>query len=68
MFDDHIVYDTDAAAARLGLARSTLEKMRGTGQGPVFCRLGRRIIYIQADIDDWLMSRRVRSTSQRVRP
>jgi predicted DNA-binding transcriptional regulator AlpA len=57
--------DTRAAAEHLGLAESTLEKLRVTGGGPVFCKLGRRVVYRLADLDVWIASRRVGSTSER---
>ena len=55
--------NADAAARYLGIAPSTLAKMRLSGRGPVFCKLGRRVIYRRMDLDAWLDSRRRRSTS-----
>ncbi len=66
MSDIRNTFDTLAAAEHLGLAESTLEKLRVTGGGPVFCKLGRRVIYLAADLDAWVASRRVGSTSERV--
>jgi predicted DNA-binding transcriptional regulator AlpA len=55
---------TPAAAEFLGLAASTLEKLRLTGDGPPFIRLGARAVgYDVADLCDWLGSRRCNSTS-----
>lgn len=52
------------AAAYLGLATSTLAKMRLRGDGPQFIKAGPRVvIYDQHDIDEWLASRRRSSTS-----
>jgi predicted DNA-binding transcriptional regulator AlpA len=51
------------AAKILGLAPSTLAKMRLNGNGPVYCKLGRRVVYRAADLEDWLQSRTVRDTS-----
>jgi hypothetical protein len=53
----------DAAAEFLGLAVSTLAKMRLTGNGPVYCKLGRRVVYRREDCEAWLGSRVVRNTS-----
>ena len=65
MSDYLIALDTAGAARRLSLAESTLEKLRVTGGGPAFCKLGRRVVYRVADLDAWIASRRVRSTSER---
>ncbi len=52
------------AAKYIGLAVSTLAKMRLRGDGPWFSKAGRRVvIYDKVDIDNWLASRRRRSTS-----
>jgi hypothetical protein len=52
------------AARHLGLAPSTLAKMRCCGGSPTFLRLGRKIVYVRADLDTWLATRRVRHTSE----
>jgi excisionase family DNA binding protein len=55
---------TTAEAARfLGLSESTLAKMRLNGNGPVYCKLGRRVVYRQPDLEEWLESRTTRDTS-----
>jgi predicted DNA-binding transcriptional regulator AlpA len=55
---------TTAEAARLvGLSESTLAKLRLNGNGPVYCKLGRRVVYRIADLDLWLQSRTARDTS-----
>lgn len=46
------------AAERLQLSESTLAKMRMTGTGPVFLKLGRKVMYQPADLDAWLASKR----------
>lgn len=51
------------AAAYLGLATQTLAKFRWAGTSPPFYRLGRRIVYDRADLDNWLTTRRKTSTS-----
>ena len=50
---------TPEAAPYIGLAPATLEKLRVTGGGPRFLRLGGRAIgYDRADLDTWLDEQR----------
>jgi predicted DNA-binding transcriptional regulator AlpA len=58
-----ITLTAEAAAELLGLAMSTLAKLRLTGNGPVYCKLGRRVVYRREDLEAWLGSRVVRNTS-----
>jgi len=58
-----ITLTADEAAKTLGLSPSTLAKMRVTGNGPVYCKLGRRVVYRPADLEQWLQSRTTRDTS-----
>jgi predicted DNA-binding transcriptional regulator AlpA len=51
------------AAKVLGLAPSTLAKLRLNGNGPVYCKLGRRVVYRGEDLDAWLQSRVARNSS-----
>jgi predicted DNA-binding transcriptional regulator AlpA len=55
---------TSGAAAITGLSVSTLNKLRCSGGGPAFLKLGRAVRYKPADLKDWLDSRRVMSTSE----
>ena len=55
---------TSGAAAITGLSISTLNKLRCSGGGPAFLKLGRAVRYKPADLKDWLDSRRVMSTSE----
>jgi len=53
------------AAAFLGLAVSTLAKMRLRGDGPPFAKLGSRVvIYDPRDLDAWVNARKLSSTSE----
>jgi predicted DNA-binding transcriptional regulator AlpA len=52
------------AALALRLSERTLERSRVTGFGPPFCKLGRRVLYRQDDIDHWISSHIVGSTAQ----
>jgi predicted DNA-binding transcriptional regulator AlpA len=54
---------TNAAAAYCGSSASTFEKLRLTGGGPAFIKLGRRVVYRIEDLDAWLAENRRRSTS-----
>jgi predicted DNA-binding transcriptional regulator AlpA len=51
------------AAKVLGLASSTLAKLRLSGTGPVYCKLGRRVVYRREDLTSWLESHVARNTS-----
>ncbi|MBF0179795.1 MAG: helix-turn-helix domain-containing protein [Magnetococcales bacterium] len=55
------------AAAYLAIGVSTLEKMALTGGGPRFIKLGKTVVYDPHDLDSWLESRKVFSTSYRWR-
>jgi predicted DNA-binding transcriptional regulator AlpA len=56
---------TPDAAARLGFAASTLEKMRVRGDGPPYLRLSpRRVVYDAEKLDAWARSREFSSTSE----
>ena len=51
------------AAKLLGLAPSTLAKLRLNGDGPIYCKLGRRVVYRKEDLEAWLATRVARNTS-----
>ncbi len=55
---------TKQAAAYLGVARSTLERWRLEGNGPIYLTLGRAVRYRQEDLDQYLASQRRRCTSE----
>lgn len=61
-----LAVDEDAAAARIGLAVSTLQKKRVSGDGPPFVKLGRAVRYRLADLDAWVAARVVSSTSEKI--
>ena len=52
------------AAKALGLSTRTLERLRLTGSGPRFAKLGRRVLYRPVDLEAWVASRLVASTSE----
>ncbi|WIH05522.1 helix-turn-helix domain-containing protein [Xanthomonas translucens pv. graminis] len=53
------------AASYLGLSNSTLEKMRHEGRGPRYVRLGGRVFYRRADLDQYLEAGVVETTDSR---
>ena len=53
-----------ADASRLiSVSERTLERLRTSGGGPRFVRIGRRVAYRQCDLETWLADRVVGSTS-----
>ncbi|MBA4757588.1 MULTISPECIES: helix-turn-helix transcriptional regulator [Sphingomonadales] len=54
---------TPDAATHLGLSPRTLEKHRCFGTGPVYRRLGGRIVYAIDDLDAWAARGTRKSTS-----
>ena len=56
----------DEAAELLKLSVRTLERLRVSGRGPKFMRLGHSIRYRIDHVEAWLASRVVGSTSEEV--
>lgn len=54
---------TPDAAVHLGLSPRTLEKHRCYGTGPIYRKLGGRIVYAIIDLDAWAEIGRRTSTS-----
>ncbi|MES2449727.1 MAG: helix-turn-helix domain-containing protein [Pseudomonadota bacterium] len=54
---------TEEAALFLGLSPRTLEKHRTYGTGPIYRKLGKRVVYAIPDLQQWADSRTVSSTS-----
>jgi predicted DNA-binding transcriptional regulator AlpA len=61
--DNLITLTAGEAAKAVGLARSTLAKLRLSGDGPVYYKLGRRVVYRGEDLEAWLATRVARNTS-----
>ena len=57
-------FRTAGAADYCGSSKSTFEKLRLTGGGPVFIKLGRTVVYDVDDLDAWLAKNRRHSTSE----
>ncbi len=51
------------AAAYIKSSESTLAKKRLKGNGPTYTKFGRLVLYAKQDLDEYLTSRRRRSTS-----
>ncbi|HTE77073.1 MAG TPA: helix-turn-helix domain-containing protein [Xanthobacteraceae bacterium] len=52
------------AAAYLRLSKSTLDKMRLSGTGAEYAKLGRRVVYTVTDLESWVAGRKRRHTAQ----
>lgn len=55
--------DEQAAAELLGVAAATLRKWRVYGDGPEFCKIGRRVRYRLSALDRFIDAGRRSSTS-----
>ena len=58
--------DTKNAASYVGLSEKTMAMQRCEGSGPKYLKRG-RIFYFKEDLDTWIKSGRVSSTTQSVR-
>ena len=54
---------TAEAAKVVGLSPRSLERYRVTGEGPLYYKLGRRVLYRRGDLVTWMRERVRRSTS-----
>ncbi|MEM7170433.1 MAG: helix-turn-helix domain-containing protein [Pseudomonadota bacterium] len=54
---------TIQAAEYTGLSPRTFEKLRLSGDGPIYAKIGRAVIYERADLDAWLAAHKRASTS-----
>ena len=52
------------AAARLRLSQRSLERYRVSGSGPTYVKAGRLVRYREQDLEKWIASRVVGSTSE----
>ena len=57
---------TKAAAVRVGLHTDTLRKMRSTGGGPRYARVGGAIRYDLRELDAWMAERTFATTAEEV--
>ena len=63
---DEEYLDPLAAANFTKRSKSTLDKLRCSGNGPRFIRAGRKILYKKTDLIAWLDSKTFGSTSEYV--
>jgi hypothetical protein len=54
------------AATYTSLSKSSLDKFRVYGGGPLYIKVGARVVYDRVDLDTWLVSKKVANTSQQV--
>jgi predicted DNA-binding transcriptional regulator AlpA len=52
------------AADYTGLSKSSLDKLRVYGGGPLYIKVGARVVYDRVDLDTWLTGKKVANTSQ----
>jgi hypothetical protein len=52
------------AADYTNLSKSSLDKLRVYGDGPLYIKAGTRVIYDRIDLDTWLIGKKVANTSQ----
>lgn len=57
------VLTTTEAAQYVRLGKPTIERFRLTGEGPKYCKLGGAVRYRRCDLDEWLQTRLISSTS-----
>jgi predicted DNA-binding transcriptional regulator AlpA len=60
--NDRLLKARDAAQI-LGLSESTLAKMRLSGAGPHYIKLGRSVRYLPSAVEKWVQARSRQSTS-----
>jgi hypothetical protein len=53
------------AATYTNLSKSSLDKLRVYGGGPLYIKVGARVVYDRVDLDSWLVGKKVANTSQR---
>ena len=52
------------AAEYLRVSQRTLERWRVAGTTPAYIKAGRRVLYRECDLEDWIAKRVVNSTSE----
>jgi hypothetical protein len=52
------------AANYTKLSKSSLDKLRVYGGGPVYIKVGARVVYDRVDLDTWLTGKKVANTSE----
>ncbi len=58
------LFPSAIVAKRLGTSERSLERMRATGTGPKFVKVGRLVRYTDHDLEAWITAQTVGSTSE----
>lgn len=58
--------NTHQAADEFGLSKSWLAKLRLSGNGPTYCKVGKRIFYRRDEFQNWIVSHSQKSTSENI--
>ena len=61
---DNVFMTPDEASAFLKISKSTLAKLRLTGDGPRYLKAIRRITYRKSDLVSWIEAKTFGSTSE----
>ena len=51
--------DTKNAANYIGVSDSLLNKLRQTGDGPQYCKVGKKVVYLTKDLKRYIKSKRI---------
>jgi hypothetical protein len=54
------------AATYTSLSKSSLDKLRVYGGGPLYIKVGARVVYDRIDLDTWLVGKKIANTSQQI--
>ena len=63
---DRPLLNTDEAAARANLSKSTMNKLRCSGCGPDYVKFGKSVRYSPGDVDAWINSLKRSNTSEQL--
>jgi predicted DNA-binding transcriptional regulator AlpA len=58
--------NVEQAAEYTGLSKSSLDKLRIFGGGPLYIKVGARVVYDRVDLESWLAGKKIANTSQQV--
>jgi len=60
-------WNTKRAADYLGVSPATLNRMRTTGEGPRYAKVGSRVIYSPTDLDAWVEANKRTFTHEKIK-
>ena len=64
-YSNQEMLDSKQLAELLNLSEITIARLRLTGRGPRFCKIGRAVRYRRSDVEQWLKQNQRSSTSER---